>query len=46
MGIANHFTFAAFNVLTPYPSTPFYERLKPKDDYFTTALVAPPRLPL
>jgi radical SAM superfamily enzyme YgiQ (UPF0313 family) len=27
-GIANHFTFAAFNVLMPYPSTPFYERLK------------------
>jgi len=27
-GIENHFTFAAFNVLMPYPSTPFYERLK------------------
>lgn len=27
-GITNHFTFAAFNVLMPYPSTPFYERLK------------------
>ena len=27
-GISNHFTFAAFNVLMPYPSTPFYERLK------------------
>jgi radical SAM superfamily enzyme YgiQ (UPF0313 family) len=27
-GIQNHFTFAAFNVLMPYPSTPFYERLK------------------
>lgn len=27
-GIANHFTFAAFNVLMPYPNTPFYERLK------------------
>jgi radical SAM superfamily enzyme YgiQ (UPF0313 family) len=27
-GIANHFTFAAFNVLMPYPGTPFYERLK------------------
>jgi radical SAM superfamily enzyme YgiQ (UPF0313 family) len=27
-GIANRFTFAAFNVLVPYPSTPFYERLK------------------
>ncbi len=27
-GIANRFTFAAFNVLMPYPATPFYERLK------------------
>jgi radical SAM superfamily enzyme YgiQ (UPF0313 family) len=27
-GIANRFTFAAFNVLMPYPSTPFYERLQ------------------
>jgi len=27
-GIANHFTFAAFNVLMPYPGTAFYERLK------------------
>jgi radical SAM superfamily enzyme YgiQ (UPF0313 family) len=27
-GISNHFTFAAFNVLMPYPSTPFYERLQ------------------
>jgi len=27
-GISNRFTFAAFNVLMPYPSTPFYERLK------------------
>ncbi len=27
-GISNHFTFAAFNVLMPYPSTPFYERMK------------------
>jgi radical SAM superfamily enzyme YgiQ (UPF0313 family) len=27
-GIANHFAFSAFNVLMPYPSTPFYERLK------------------
>jgi radical SAM superfamily enzyme YgiQ (UPF0313 family) len=27
-GINNHFTFAAFNVLMPYPSTAFYERLK------------------
>jgi radical SAM superfamily enzyme YgiQ (UPF0313 family) len=27
-GISNQFTFAAFNVLMPYPSTPFYERLK------------------
>ena len=27
-GIANRFTFAAFNVLMPYPSTPLYERLK------------------
>jgi radical SAM superfamily enzyme YgiQ (UPF0313 family) len=27
-GISNHFTFAAFNILMPYPSTPFYERLK------------------
>ena len=26
--IANHFTFAAFNILMPYPSTPFYARLK------------------
>jgi radical SAM superfamily enzyme YgiQ (UPF0313 family) len=30
-GISNHFTFAAFNVLMPYPSTPFYERLKAED---------------
>jgi radical SAM superfamily enzyme YgiQ (UPF0313 family) len=27
-GISNHFTFAAFNVLMPYPSTPLYQRLK------------------
>ena len=27
-GIANHFAFAAFNVLMPYPTTTFYERLK------------------
>lgn len=27
-GIANRFTFAAFNVLMPYPGTPFYNRLK------------------
>jgi len=27
-GISNHFTFAAFNVLMPYPSTPLYKRLK------------------
>ena len=27
-GISNQFTFAAFNVLMPYPTTPFYERLK------------------
>ncbi len=27
-GIHNHFAFAAFNVLMPYPSTPFYERMK------------------
>jgi len=27
-GIANHFTFAAFNVLMPYPSTPLYQRLQ------------------
>ena len=27
-GIANHFTFAAFNILMPYPSTPLYARLK------------------
>lgn len=27
-GISNRFTFAAFNVLMPYPSTPFYERLR------------------
>ncbi len=26
--IDNRFTFAAFNVLMPYPSTPLYERLK------------------
>lgn len=26
--IANKFTFAAFNILTPYPGTPLYERLK------------------
>lgn len=30
-GISNRFTFAAFNVLMPYPSTPFYERLKEED---------------
>lgn len=33
-GIANHFTFAAFNVLMPYPSTPFYERLKAEGRLF------------
>lgn len=27
-GIDNRFTFAAFNVLMPYPGTPFYDRLK------------------
>jgi len=27
-GISNRFTFAAFNILMPYPSTPFYERLQ------------------
>ncbi len=27
-GISNRFTFAAFNVLMPYPSTPLYKRLK------------------
>jgi len=27
-GITNRFTFAAFNILMPYPSTPFYERLQ------------------
>jgi len=27
-GISNRFTFAAFNVLMPYPSTPFYKRLQ------------------
>jgi len=27
-GIANQFAFAAFNVLMPYPTTAFYERLK------------------
>ena len=27
-GISNHFTFAAFNVLMPYPSTSLYERLE------------------
>jgi len=26
--IANHFTFAAFNVLMPYPGTPLYARLQ------------------
>jgi radical SAM superfamily enzyme YgiQ (UPF0313 family) len=26
--IANKFTFAAFNILTPYPGTPLYERLR------------------
>jgi radical SAM superfamily enzyme YgiQ (UPF0313 family) len=26
--IENRFTFAAFNILMPYPSTPLYERLK------------------
>ena len=27
-GLANHFTFAAFNVLMPYPTTALYKRLK------------------
>ncbi|MFH1185014.1 MAG: radical SAM protein [Chloroflexota bacterium] len=27
-GISNHFTFAAFNVLMPYPSTSLYKRLE------------------
>ncbi len=27
-GISNRFTFAAFNVLMPYPRTPFYKRLQ------------------
>jgi radical SAM superfamily enzyme YgiQ (UPF0313 family) len=27
-GISNHFTFAAFNVLMPYPSTALYKRLE------------------
>ena len=27
-GISNHFTFAAFNILMPYPATPLYKRLK------------------
>jgi radical SAM superfamily enzyme YgiQ (UPF0313 family) len=27
-GMDNHFTFAAFNVLMPYPSTPLYKRLE------------------
>ena len=27
-GIANHFTFAAFNILMPYPGTALYERLE------------------
>jgi len=26
-GIENHFTFAAFNIIMPYPRTPLYERL-------------------
>ena len=26
--LKNHFSFAAFNILMPYPSTPFYDRLK------------------
>ena len=26
--IENHFAFAAFNIIMPYPSTPLYERLK------------------
>jgi radical SAM superfamily enzyme YgiQ (UPF0313 family) len=30
-GIANRFTFAAFNVLMPYPSTPLYQRLQEED---------------
>ncbi|HET6846874.1 MAG TPA: radical SAM protein [Anaerolineales bacterium] len=30
-GIAQRFTFAAFNVLMPYPSTPLYTRLKEED---------------
>jgi radical SAM superfamily enzyme YgiQ (UPF0313 family) len=30
-GIANRFTFAAFNVLMPYPSTPLYRRLQEED---------------
>jgi radical SAM superfamily enzyme YgiQ (UPF0313 family) len=29
--IHNRFTFAAFNVLMPYPSTPLYERLEAED---------------
>jgi radical SAM superfamily enzyme YgiQ (UPF0313 family) len=27
-GISNHFTFAAFNILMPYPATPLYKRLQ------------------
>ena len=27
-GISNHFAFAAFNVLMPYPATPLYKRLE------------------
>jgi radical SAM superfamily enzyme YgiQ (UPF0313 family) len=27
-GIRNHFTFAAFNVLMPYPATAYYERMR------------------
>jgi len=26
--LENHFTFAAFNILMPYPNTPLYDRLK------------------
>ncbi len=26
--LENHFTFAAFNILMPYPATPLYDRLK------------------
>jgi radical SAM superfamily enzyme YgiQ (UPF0313 family) len=30
-GISNKFTFAAFNILMPYPATPLYQRLQAED---------------